>query len=167
MFRSMLAALSLALLGTPALAVDMPKMKPGLWESRVMGEGAPPKMGATQICMDAALQKEMLDMSMGTMKSMCTKNDVRRDGNRMYVSAECKFGEAAMKSSSVTTFTGDIGYRTEVKTTYDPPLKGKAAATTVVEGKWIGSCPSGMAAGDITLADGRKMNMRALTGGAK
>jgi hypothetical protein len=132
-----------------------------------MHEGAPAKMGSTNICMDAALQKDMMDMSMGTMKSMCTKNDLRRDGNRMYGTAECKFGESAMKSSSVTTFTGDTGYRTEVKTAYDPPLRGKAASSTVVEGKWTGPCPSGMVPGDIMLPDGKKMNMRALAGGAK
>ncbi len=167
MSRSLLTAFAVVLLATPALAVDMPKMKPGLWESKVMPEGAAPRIGTTKICMDAALQKEMLDMSMGTMKSMCTRNDLRRDGNRMYGSAECKLGESAMKSSSVTTFTDDSGYRTEVKTAYDPPFMGKAASSTVIEGKWTGPCPAGMVAGDVMLPDGRKMNMRALTGGAK
>jgi hypothetical protein len=162
MVRTLLTAL--ALLAASAHAVDFPTMKAGLWESRLVREGAPTKAAATQICMNAAVQKEMLDMTMGNMKSMCTKNDIRRDGNRMYGTAECKFGESAMKSNSVTTFAGDSAYRTEVKATFDPPFMGKATSNTVIEGKWMGACPAGMQPGDVTMPDGRKMNMLDMRG---
>jgi hypothetical protein len=164
MDRPLPAAFALALLAAPAFAVDYPTMKAGLWESRLVQEGAPTKAGATRICMNAAVQKEMLDMTMGSMKSMCTKNDIRRDGNRLYGTAECKLGESAMKSSSVTTFAGDSAYRTEVKSAFDPPLMGKATSTTLIEGKWMGACPAGMQPGDITMPDGRKMNMLDMRG---
>src|SRR4029453_17073917 len=109
----------------------------------------PQKMAATKMCMDAAVQKEMMDMGMGTMKSMCTKNDIRREGNKVYGSAECKFGDATMKSSSVTTFTGDTAYHTEVKSTYDPPMQGMPSASAVIDAKWTGACPAGMQAADV------------------
>jgi len=164
--RASLLAGALFLGAASAAAIDFPAMKAGLWESTVAREGMPQKMAATKMCMDAAVQKEMMDMGMGTMKSMCTKNDIRREGNKVYGSAECKFGEATMKSSSVTTFTGDTAYHTEVKSTYDPPMQGMPSANAVIDAKWTGACPAGMQAGDVVLPDGRKVNMRAMAAGA-
>ncbi len=156
-----------ALAAASAVAVDFPTLKSGLWESQVTREGAAQKVPATKMCMDAALQKEMLDAGMGTMKELCAKNEIRRESNKVYGTAECKLGESTMKSTSVTTFTGDTAYRTEVKATYDPPMAGKAAGSTVIEAKWTGPCPAGMQTGDVVLPDGRKINMRAMKGGAK
>lgn len=148
-----------------AAAIDFPTMKAGLWESTIAREGMPQKISGTRMCMDAAVQKEMMDMGIGTMKTMCAKNDIRREGNKVYGSAECKFGDATMKSSSVTTFTGDTAYHTEVKSTYDPPMQGMPSANAVIDAKWTGACPAGMQAGDVVLPDGRKMNVRTMAAG--
>jgi hypothetical protein len=159
---------ALALAASHAVAVDFPTLKAGLWESQVTPEGTAQKVPATKMCMDAALQKEMVDAGMGTMKELCAKNEIRREGNKIYGTAECKFGESTtMKSTSVTTFAGDTAYRTEVKASYDPPMAGKAAGNTLIEAKWTGPCPAGMQAGDVVLPDGRKINMRAMKGGGK
>lgn len=157
----------LAWAAAPALAVDFPTLKAGLWESHVAREGAQQKVPAVKMCMDAAMQKEMMDAGMGTMKELCTKNEIRREGNKMYGSAQCKLGDSTMKSTSVTTFTGDTAYRTDVKATYDPPMAGRASGTTVIEGKWTGPCPAGMQPGDVMLPDGRRINMRSMQGGPK
>ncbi len=159
-----LAGGTLLLVAAGALAIDFPAMKSGLWESSVTREGAPQKAGATKMCMDPAVQKEMIEMGTGTMKSMCSKNDIRREGNRVYGTAECKFGESTMKSSSVTTFTGDTAYHSEIKSSYDPPMQGMPSGNTVINAKWTGACPAGMQPGDVMLPDGRKVNMRAMTG---
>jgi hypothetical protein len=153
--------------GTAAAAVDFPTLKSGLWESQVTRDGAAAKTPAMKMCMDATVQKEMLDAGMGTMKNMCSKNEIRRDGNRMYGTAECKLGETTMKSNAVTTFTGDVAYRSEVKATYDPPMMGKSSGATVIEAKWAGPCPAGMQPGDAVLPDGRKINMRGAPGAPK
>jgi hypothetical protein len=161
---SMLAG-TLILGAASASAIDFPTMKPGLWESTIAREGMTQSMSGTKMCMDAAVQKEMMDMGMGTMKTMCSKNDIRRDGNKVYGSAECKFGDATMKSSTVTTFTGDTAYHTEVKSTYDPPMQGMPSGNAVIDAKWTGACPAGMQAGDVVLPDGRKMNVRSMAAG--
>lgn len=164
--KPFLPAFTLALAGAlgaaNALAVDFPTLKPGMWESQLTRDGAGQKSPSMKMCMDASLQKEMMEAGMGTMKELCTKNDIRREGNRMYGNSECKLGVSTMKSSSVTTFTGDTAYHTEVKATYDPPMAGKAGGTTVIDAKWTGPCPSGMQAGDVILPDGRKINMRTM-----
>ena len=164
--KPLLSALALgcaaALAAAGALAIDFPTLKPGLWESALTREGAGQKAPTMKMCMDASLQKEMMDAGMGTMKEMCSKNDIRREGNKVFGNAECKFGESTMKSSSVTTFTGDTAYHTEVKATYDPPMAGRASNTTVIDAKWTGPCPAGMQPGDVVLPDGRKINMRTM-----
>jgi len=160
---SIVVALSLG--ATSADAIDFPTMKAGLWESSITREGGQ-KMGTTKMCMDAAVQKEMMDMGMGTMKTMCSKNDVRREGNKVYGNAECKFGDATMKSNSVTTFTGDTAYHSEIKSTTEPPMQGMPSGNTVIDAKWTGACPAGMQVGDVMLPNGQKVNMRAMSKGA-
>lgn len=153
---------AIALGATSALAIDFPTLKPGLWESNLTREGAGQKAPTMKMCMDASLQKEMMDSGMGTMKELCSKNDIRREGNKVFSNAECKFGDSTMKSTSVTTFTGETAYHTEVKATYDPPMAGRGAGTTVIDAKWTGPCPAGMQPGDVILPDGRKINMRTM-----
>jgi hypothetical protein len=162
-----LVGCAVAFAAANALAVDFPTLKAGLWESQVTRDGAAAKTPAMKMCMDATVQKEMLDAGMGTMKDMCSKNEIRRDGNRMYGNAECRLGETTMKSNAVTTFTGDVAYRSEVKSTFDPPMAGRSSGTTVIEAKWTGACPAGMQPGEVVLPDGRKVNMRGAAGGAK
>ena len=123
-----------ALGATSALAIDFPSLKPGLWESNLTREGAGQKAPTMKMCMDASLQKEMMDAGMGTMKELCSKNDIRREGNKVISNAECKFGDSTMKSTSVTTFTGDTSYRTEVKARSDPPTAGGPSGTTIIDG---------------------------------
>ena len=161
------AAFALALFAANAPALDFPTMKSGLWESKVTREGTQQRTGVTKICIDADVQKEMLDMGMGSMKSMCSKNDIRREGNKMFGEAECKLGESTMKSKSVTAFTGNTAYHTEVKASYDPPFMGKGTSTTVIDAKWTGPCPAGVKVGDVIMPDGKTINMRAMTAAPK
>jgi hypothetical protein len=159
-----IVASAFALAAGAALAIDLPPVKAGLWETTLSRDGAPAKGGAMKMCMNNAVQKEMMDSGMGTMKEMCSKNDIRRDGNRMYGDSVCKYGESTIKSTSVTTFSGDTGYRSEIKTTYAPPMNGRAAGTTVIDAKWTGPCPAGMQPGDVALPDGRVISTRTPAG---
>ncbi len=152
---------ALALAAGSAVAIDFPPLKAGLWESQVAREGTAAKGPAMKMCMDASLQKEMMDAGMGQMKELCAKNEIRREGNKVYGNAECKLGESTMKTSSVTTFTGDTAYHIDIKATYDPPMAGKSSGSTAIDAKWTGPCPAGMQSGDVLLPDGRKVNMRA------
>lgn len=149
----------------PALALDLPQVKTGMWQTKTSrGDGG--KDVITQMCLDAAVQQEMLQMGTGLAKSMCSRNDIRRDGNKIYGVAECKLGDSKLQSKSVMTFNGDSAYRTEINATYDPPFMGKAATTTTIEGKWTGACPAGVQPGDVILPDGKKINMRSIMSGA-
>ena len=158
---------ALALCASAALAIDLPTMKPGLWETQVAREGTPTKAPppSTRMCIDSATQKEMMEMGMGAAKSMCTKNDIRRDGMKVFGNSECKIGDSTMKSQSVTTFTGDTAYKIDVDATYDPPFMGRATTKTHIEAKWTGACPPDMQPGDVMLPGGQKINMHSVMSG--
>jgi len=93
---------------------------------------------------------------------MCTKNEFKRDGARFVGNAECKMGESRIISRSVMTLTGDTAYRTEINATYDPPFMGMKDSQTTLDGKYMGACPAGMAAGDFVGPNGQKFNIRGL-----
>lgn len=116
------ALLAAAACTLPALAQDYPKLKPGQWEITMRtaaGAESPPPRKST-MCTDEAMQQEMMKMGTGAAREMCSKNDMKRDGNRILATAECRFGESKVTSRSVMTFTGDTAYRTEITAVYDP-----------------------------------------------
>ena len=65
------------------------------------------------------------------------------------------------------TITGDTGYRTEVDTTFDPPLMDQSKTHSVLEARHTGACKPGQRPGDVTLPNGQTLNMRDALGGAK
>ncbi len=152
--------LAAAVFAAHAAAQDMPKMKPGLWETTT--STAAPKGGQAQsskssMCINEAVQKEMMDFSKG-MGAQCSKNTTRRDGNKYIGEAECTFGGSAMKSQSVATFSGDTSYRVESRSTFSPPMSGMSESSTTQEAKFAGPCPANMKPGDMNMG-GRMMNI--------
>lgn len=149
------------LLATQAHAQDLPKLKPGLWETTTTSSGPKGSHGSSMkhtMCMDDKAQKDMLAFSQN-MGASCTKNSVRRDGNKVYGEAECSMGgKMTIKSQSVTTMSGDTSYRTDVKSTFSPPMAGMSESSTVVEGRHTGACPANMKPGDINM-NGRIINV--------
>lgn len=162
-----LPLLLVAAFALPALADDYPKLKAGQWElttRMVAGPNTPPPTRTT-MCTDEALQQEMLKMGAGTTREMCTKNDTRRDGNRIIGDAECRIGESKFTSHSVMTLTGDTGYRTEVTAVYDPPLNGTKQSQITLEGRYVGPCREGMVPGDFIAPNGQKFNIKGMGAG--
>lgn len=156
------AALALGL-AFGASAADLPKLRPGLWEltttsSRVQDQAPPMKS-----CVDDATQQEMMNFGQGVQKQMCSRNEIRNEGGGIVAESECKFGATRMTSRSVTTFSGNSSYRTEVRVAYDPPMAGQKEGTLTMEGRYLGACPGDMKPGDIEVA-GKRMNLRDVRG---
>jgi hypothetical protein len=57
--------------------------------------------------------------------------------------------------------SGDFStaYRMESKSTYNPPLMGRAEGASVMEAKWIGPCKADQKPGDMVMSNGMKMNV--------
>ena len=155
-----LAVLAAALMVVPAwAAVDYPKLKAGQWEMRTdTGKSSAPR--TTTLCTDDAVQKELINMGVGMQKEMCSKSDIRREGLRVIVTAQCKVGESTIVTKAVMTFAGDTAYKTDVDSTYSPPFMGMKEAKTSMEGKYVGPCRAGLVPGDMLLPNGQKINIK-------
>ena len=162
-------AASLLAVPAPAAAQEFPKLKAGLWTSitttqgRAKGEPQP-----STLCLDDSVQQDMYRMSVGMMAGLCSKRDLKVTGNKVTSEAVCDLGMTKMRSTSVMTLTGDTAYHTEVRASFDPPLKGTPKdSLTIIDGRHVGSCKEGQQPGDMTLPNGQQMNIRNWMNGKK
>lgn len=152
-------ATSLLPLALAALADQMPKRKPGLWQMTVTGmPNMPP--ATSKMCIDAATDAALLDFGAGASKQACSKSEIKSDGKTVTSDAVCNFGQSQMTSHSLTKFTGTTAYHTDIKVHYDPPMMGQSEMAMAQDGKWTGPCPANMQPGDMVGPDGRKMNIK-------
>ena len=112
------------------------------------------------MCVDAQSQRELIAMGQGMVQTMCRRSELRADGNRYVAEAECDLGATRSRSRSVMTVVGDSAYRIEVQASFDPPMMGMKQSRTTVDARHVGACPAGMRPGDMTLPDGRTINVR-------
>ena len=127
-----------------ASAVELPAQKPGVWETTMKGTGIPGGSRSLSMCIDAATQVE----AKATMKKNCSKNEARKEGNGWVNDSVCTVAGAHVISHSVVTPTnGDTAFRTEITTTYDPPMMGKTSSAMTIDSKWLGACQPGQKPG--------------------
>jgi hypothetical protein len=135
----------LVLTAVAASALDLPDMKPGLWQTTVMhssGKGGRARGGTMSTCLDAATQATVKKTTAEYAKANCSKNENRRDGAAWVTDMVCKAGGRTTITHSVTTFASDDAYHTEMTFTFDPPTVEGQGGTTM-DGKWMGACKSG------------------------
>ena len=169
--RSTLAAtlaLALPLLAPPSAmtqASELPKRRPGQWEARLVTEQ--PAGGPTivsQMCIDAATDREMMEFGLKVSKKSCPRFDMRKTVSGWVIDAECEFGP--VRNATKTTITGDfqssITFRIEGTTHGLPGSDGKPQPTMMVQtATWKGAtCTDGMKPGDFSLGNGIRMNIR-------
>jgi hypothetical protein len=75
-------------------------------------------------------------MGLGAMKGMCSKTDFQISGGKGSGEFVCNIGGSSMHSKASMTLTGDTRYRTEVDTTFEPPLNGMAKSHSTVEARY-------------------------------
>ena len=146
----------------PALAIDYPPRKPGLWEMK-MGDGAGGANSAPaqtiQQCIDAATDQALRDMGQGMGKDLCSKQELRLEGGRLVMDSVCRVGATTATSHAVMSGDFSTSYRMESRSTYSPPLMGRTEGTSLMEAKWIGPCKAGQKPGDMVMSNGMKMNV--------
>ena len=167
--KALAAIAALAVMSGAACAQDFPKMRAGMWQTstttRDAGAPQPASPHTSTICIDATVQSLMVQMAQGMMRGMCSKHDLRVSGRTVTGDAVCEMMGSRITTKSTMKFTGDTSYHTEAHMAYDPPLAGKKSADSVIDGKYVGPCPAGMAPGDIRLPGGKTINLKAFAGG--
>ena len=158
-----LAAALLLTAALPAAAEDAPKRKSGLWEMKTAMEGVPGAMPAMQQCVDEKSDDITREQAEASSRKMCSKNDIKRDGERMVMHSVCTMNKVTATTDA--TFTGrfDSGYKAAIHTTYDPPLMGRKESRMTIEAKWLGPCKPGQKPGDVMI-NGMSFNPAAMKG---
>src|ERR1700733_6845410 len=140
--------------GAVMAADQMPHHKAGLWEITMTLAQKP---GHEKICLDDATEKLMYKMGVGMSQKMCSQVSMHSSTSQFTVESTCKSGNSTFSSRSVTTFTGDTAYRTEITSHHE----NRPDSTTTMDGKWIGSCPADMKPGDaVVTVEGLQQPMR-------
>jgi hypothetical protein len=130
-----------------AASADAPQRKSGLWEMK-MSSGQMPGGMTIQQCVD---QKSDDIGKMQEPKSDCTKNVVRREGDKFVAESVCKMQGTTATTRAVFTGKFDSAYKADIKSTYDPPLHGMRESSSMMEAKWLGPCLAGQKAGDVVM----------------
>lgn len=147
----------------PAVALDMPARKPGLWQLNMEFGGRQLPVQTMKHCVDAATDK-LMNAQFGGSAQNCSKQDVVKSGATMTVDSVCIFGDATVTSHAVVSGSFDSAYTVDVTSTRagGPPVPGMAAGGTShmkIAAKWLGPCAAGQRPGDIMMSNGMKMNV--------
>ena len=165
--RRPLAAIAVTLLfAAPALALDMPTRKAGLWEMKMVFDGSPMPPQSMRHCIDQATDKAMQSQfgSGGAQGAICSKQDFKNAGGTLTFDSVCKIGPTTMSTKGVVTGSFDSGYTMKITSTSagGPPIPGMAPGgetKMTIEAKYLGACQAGQKPGDIMMSNGMKMNV--------
>lgn len=130
-----------------AASSDTPQRKSGLWEMKMSGGHMPGGMTMQQ-CVD---QKSDDISKMQQAKSNCTKNVVRREGDKIVAESVCKMEGTTATTRTVFTGNFDSAFKADIRSTYDPPMQGMRESSSMMEAKWLGPCLAGQKAGDMVM----------------
>ena len=157
-FPTLLVVLGL-LPASPAMALDLPARRAGLWEIQMQAAGNLPAM-TSQHCIDAKTDQAMNSLGGGMAQQQCSKQDVRQSGGTITIDSVCKIGAGTVTSHAVITGDFNKAYTVRVTSKRDGGDKNKSAAnsTMAIEAKWLGACRPDQRPGDIVM-NGRTMNI--------
>jgi hypothetical protein len=147
-----------------AASSDLPKRKSGLWEIRISNPAA--KGGQVmQQCIDETTDDLIKNNMAKTVKQSCSKNEMRREGDKWVAESICKFDGSTAKTRAVFTGKFDSAYKADIKSTYEPPLGAMRESSAVIDAKWLGSCRPGQKPGDISIPGMPNINMNEMKRG--
>lgn len=151
------AALAAAFAVSPALAMDMPARKPGLWEMKMSLDGG--AAGQTmQQCIDAATDKDMRAFSSGINADTgnACQQSFAKTATGYTFEGVCAGG--GQKSVSRGTVTGDFDRAYTIDVTTSGGVSGETKMQMAAT--WLGPCKAGQKPGDIVMPGGMIINIR-------
>jgi hypothetical protein len=163
-------AAGLAAIGTAsswaADSVEFPARRTGYWEIHIVHDapaGAPDM--TLHACIDTSTDKAMMEAGMSVMQSMCSRHEMKRDGDAYVWDTDCAMGP--MKTTSHVVLTGDFQSAYTMKITGDvtgmPDIgglgKGPMKTAMTQSAKWVAAaCPEGVKPGDMQMPGGITIN---------
>jgi hypothetical protein len=162
MRQAFLLFLALSFAAGAVEAQDKFQRKSGLWEVKRTSTRTSEQTRVYQMCIDQASDNALRQLAEGMRNERCEPSKVTRDGDKIVVDAVCSLGRTGTKATTHAVVTGkfDTAYKIESKSTFDPPIRGKAEGTALLEAKWTGACKSDQKPGDVILPNGVKINVK-------
>jgi len=156
-----LAFAGILALGIPVHAMDMPLRKAGLWELRMVMEGAGMPAQTMRQCTDAATDKEMRSFSRSMGGGQCEQQSFEKSATGYTFESSCALG--ARKVITRGTVTGDFNsaYTIDMISTGGPAAGGEEVKMHMAA-KWLGPCKAGQKPGDIVMPGGMTINVNRL-----
>jgi hypothetical protein len=160
LFRYSTILVTLLICGAPALAVELPTRKAGLWELKMLRAGSPAPEMTMQHCTDETTDKKMTTQLSPMAKQNCTRNDTQKTATGYVIDSVCSFNGVTMTSHSEVTGDFNSAYSVKVTSHNDgAPAGAPRDANMTLEAKWLGACPADQKPGDIGMPGGFKMNI--------
>jgi hypothetical protein len=75
--------------------------------------------------------------------------------------------QTQITTQSVTKFTGDSSYHTDINSKFSPPMMGRSDSVMTQDAKWVGACPADLIPGDVVMGNGMKVNIKQMMGNQK
>jgi uncharacterized protein DUF3617 len=158
MRQTSLLILALLLTAGLALAQEAPKRKSGLWDITRTSTYTEDRPSHMKLCVDAASDNALRQLAEGMRGESCTTDKLSRDGDNLVVEATCKLSASTSRTHAVISGNFDSGYTIQSKSTYKPPLAGKAEGHALLVAKWTGPCPAGQRPGEAIMDNGAKLD---------
>ena len=139
---------------------DLPPRRPGQWQITATSDDPrlPPRI--EDVCLDAATDALLYRFALGASQQLCSKYEWKvLAGGKASVDASCKLGATQITIHGEIVFTGNTAYREDIRTRYEPPLRGRSEAVSVHEAKWTGACAANLKPGDIVSRPSPTMPM--------
>ena len=148
-----------------AASFDAPKRKSGLWEINILS-GQAKGSHAMQQCIDEKTDDLMKKELGENQKPQCSKNEMRKEGDKIIAESVCKVQNSTATTRAVFTGRFDSAYKADIKSTYEPPMSGMKESSSVIEAKWLGPCKAGQKPGDIVMPGMPNINIDEMRKGA-
>jgi hypothetical protein len=160
LFRLPALAAVLLLGAAPALAIELPTRKAGLWELKMLRAGSPTPEMTMQHCTDETTDKKMTSSLSPMAKQNCSKNDTRKTATGYASDSVCSYGGTTMTSHSEVTGDFNSAYSVKVTSHNDGAPAGAPRDTDMtLQAKWLGPCAADQRPGDIVMPGGFRMNI--------
>jgi hypothetical protein len=134
-----------------------PPMKDGLWESHSTHtqQGKTVFDTSVKMCQSKELTKSMRSNAEELRKkNKCTSAVTQPSPNSYVEESRCAEGpNAGSVTKVIYTFQGDTASHMEMHIN-----EGKSETVTIMDLKYLGSCPAGMKPGDVVMPDGKKIS---------
>jgi hypothetical protein len=160
---ALLVATPIVCVAAPITPEDLPKRKSGLWEIKTSSAAVKEEARSVQMCIDRTAD-DLTGAAVSSARQMCSKTDLRREGNRLTIDSVCKFGNTTATTHSVITGNFDSAYRVETASTFDPPMSGMQQTTASIDARWLGPCKADQRPGDLILGNGTRINLNETRG---